>query len=203
MRIDAVGFNVDTSVVTNRTKVNVDKIRKRVVSTLSRRIKVQARRDIQTEYNLKASTINDRLSVSHRFFDVRLKARAAGLNLINFSARQTKTGVSYAVKKGQRKTLSHAFIRRTKKGDGPFVWMRGEGHDRRHAVKSFAFGLAGRYTVTKIRGRNSLYNDEHGYPIFQQYGPSVAQMLKHGDRPQHLADYASDVVAAELARLTR
>ena len=187
MRIDAIGFNVDTSVITNRTKVNVDKIRTRVVGTLSRRIKVQARRDIQTEYNIKASTINDRLSVSHQFFDVRLKARATGINLIAFSARQTSKGVSYAVKKGQRKTLAHAFIRSTRSGRGPFVWMRGD---------------AGSKYTSSSPSKNQ-YNGRHGYPISQQFGPSVAQMLKHGDRPQRLADYASSVVAAELARLTR
>lgn len=188
MRIDAIGFNVDTSVITNRTKVNVDKIRKRVVGTLSRRIKVQARRDIQTEYNLKASTLNDRLSVSHKFFDVRLKARATGINLIAFGARQNSKGVSYAVKKGGgRKTLAHAFIRSTRSGRGPFVWLRGE---------------AGRAYTSSHPSKNK-YLGLHGYPIFQQFGPSVAQMLKHGDRPQRLADYASGIVAAELARLTR
>jgi len=180
---------------------DIAKAQKRVIGTLRRRLRTEARRDIQREYNLKAQTINERLSVSPRSDGLALVGKDTGINLINFGARQTRVGVSYSVKKGKRETRAHAFIRSTRKGNGPFVWMRGEGHDRRVEVKSFAFGLAGRYAVTRMRGRNSAYSDEHGYPIFQQYGPSVAQMLKHGDRPQRLVDFSGQVIEKELDRL--
>lgn len=179
----------------------IEKVQRRTVGTLRRRLRTEARRDIQREYNLKAADINERLSVSTRYDGIALVGRASGINLIHFGARWKRSwpGVTYRVKKsGGRKTLAHAFIRKTRKGAGPFVWMRSEGHSRtfvRNLVRS-----DGVVVGTRTRTRNSAYSDEHGYPIFQQYGPSIAQMLKHGDRPQRLVAFAQQTILHEIER---
>lgn len=171
MKMEAIGFNVDASVVTNRLRVNLDNVRSRALGTLSRRLPVQARRDIQTEYNLKAARVNQGLSTRRVDNGVMLRASARGINLIAFGARARKrNGVTARVKKGGVPTVTKsAFI---------------------------ATGKNGAKLVFKRRGKSRL-------PIDALYGPSIGQMLKHGDRPQRLADYASGIIAAELARLTR
>lgn len=172
MKMEAIGFDVGASVVTNRLRVDVDKIRSRATGTLARRLPVQARRDIQTEYNLKASRIRDGLSVRRPDEGgVILRGSSRGINLFAFGARWSKRrGVTARVKKGGAPTaLKQAFI---------------------------AAGKSGNRLVFQRRGKPRL-------PLDAQYGPSVGQMLKHGDRPQRLADFASRVVASEIARLTR
>lgn len=172
MKMEALGFNVSASVITDRVRVNVEKVRSRALGTLARRIQVQARRDIQSEYNLTASRINDGLSV-RRPDDgsVILRGQARGINLIAFGARWSKkTGVTARVLKSGKPTI------------------------RREAF--IAKGKNGALLVFERRGKARL-------PLDAVYGPSIGQMLKHGDRPKRLADYASGIVAAEIARLTR
>lgn len=160
---------------------------KRALGTLKRRLLTEARRDIQTEYNLKASTIKDRLHIDSRMIGIVLRAKATGINLMNFSARQTRAGVTYSVNKGRREVRAHAFIRSTRSGRGPFVWLRKDqdGDSYKH----------------QIAGKAAARFNGHGYPIFQQFGPSVAQMLKHGRRPERLAEFAVRILAAEQQRL--
>ena len=177
---------------------DVQKAQKRAVSTMLRRLRVEARREIQTEYRLKAQTINERLSVRRAYDGVGIVGSSRGINLINFGARQTRAGVTYAVKKADgRKMLAHAFIRKTRAGDGPYVWMRGEAAGERYAK-----GYSGKVLSHFIRG-GALHPgyDKHGYPIFPQFGPSVAQMLKHGDRPERLVAYSEKIIESELDRL--
>lgn len=172
MKLEAIGFDVSTSVVTDRVRVNVEKIRSRALGTLTRRLPVQARRDIQTEYNLKASRVSDGLSIRRPDEGgVILRGSARGINLIAFGARWSKrNGITARVKKSGAATVAkQAFI---------------------------ATGKNGNRLVFQRRGKARL-------PIDALYGPSIGQMLKHGDRPQRLADYASGVVAAEIARQTR
>lgn len=172
MKMEAIGFNVNVSVVTDRVRVDIEKVRNRALGTLARRLPVQARRDIQTEYNLTASRISEGLS-ARRTDDgsVILRGRARGINLIAFGARWSKkNGVTARVRKDGRLTVRpDAFI---------------------------AKGKNGALLVFERRGKTRL-------PLDAVYGPSIGQMLKHGERPQRLADYASQVIAAELARLTR
>lgn len=159
---------------------------KRAVATMLRRLRVEARRDIQREYSLRASTLTERLVVSRKFDGVALIGKATGIGLENFGASQNRKGVTYRVKKGEARqsVKGSAFMRRTRSGSGPYVWLRKDGEQYTHNTKDFA-GVFGR----------------HGYPIFKQYGPSVAQMLKHGDRPARLVEFAIGVLKAEQQRL--
>jgi hypothetical protein len=187
MKLEAIGFDVDTSVVTNRVRANVGKIRARAVATLARRLAVQARRDIQQEYNLKASRIRAGLSV-RRPDDgsVVLRGSARAINLIEFGARWSwSKGVTARVRKNERSVYPHAFIGHGANG-ARLVFQRNPKKPEKQEVKT-GFN----------RGRKKQ-------PLISYFGtPSVGQMLKHGDRPKRLANYAADVVAREIARLTR
>lgn len=163
------------------------KAQKRALGTLKRRLLTEARRDIQAEYNLKATTIRQRLSIDSRAVGIVLRAKATGINLMNFAARQTRTGVTYSVNKGRRDTRAHAFIRSTRAGAGPFVWLRKD--------------QDGNYYKHQVSVKTAARFSGHGYPIFQQFGPSVAQMLKHGRRPDRLAEFAMRVLESEQRRL--
>lgn len=172
MKMEAIGFDVDTTVVTNRVSANVEKIRSRALGTLARRLPVQARRDIQNEYNLTATRISAGLSVRRPDNgSIVLRGAARGVNLVAFHARWRKrTGVTAKVRKAGQPTIRpNAFIAKAKNG-ARLVFER--------------------------RGKARL-------PLDAQYGPSIGQMLKHGDRPKRLADFASGIIATEIARLTR
>jgi len=94
-------------------------------------VKTDAGREIRKSYNVTAKALNgtDRRAGA---FDItrattatliaRVTASGRPLQLIGFAPRQTKAGVSVAVRKGSRKVLEHAFIARMKSGHaGVFV----------------------------------------------------------------------------------
>lgn len=172
MKMEAIGFDVDASVITNRVKVDLDKVRSRAVATLMRRLPVEARRDIQTEYNLKAARIRDGLSIRKTDVGVVLRGSARAINAAAFGARWSRKWAGAKV----RYRKDHA----TTVENGTFI----------------ATGKSGNTLVFKRAGRKRL-------PLVPVTGVSIAQMLKHGQRPQRLADYAAGVIASELARLTR
>ncbi|HEX7113199.1 MAG TPA: hypothetical protein VF216_12205 [Mizugakiibacter sp.] len=179
--VDISGFLDAASRLTNLPK-EAALAQRRALGTLFRRLKTEARRDIQKEYNLKANAINLRLSVSRALDGIYLRGSSAGIGLIDFAARQNNKGVSYSIKKGQRRLLAHAFIRSPRGQNRRVVWLRGD------------------YVKTS---RTSVYanDNRHGYPIYPQFGPSVAQMLKHGNRPQRLVDFAARIINSEIDRL--
>lgn len=151
---------------------------RRAVGTLRRRLPVVARRDIQTEYNLKAQRINQDLHASFVEDGIRLVGRSRGIGLLNFSARQTRAGVTATIKKGKRTEYPHAFI---------------------------APGLGGalqvfRRTGVKRRMQKGRYAGRIREAIEAMYGPSVAQMLKHGERPQRMEQAADQIIEQELDR---
>jgi hypothetical protein len=176
---------------------------KRAVGTLKRRLVPEASRDIRREYNIKATTARQRLHISQRRDGIVLTGKATGVSLMAFNARQNRKGVSYSILRGQRVVRAHAFIRKTRSGKGPFVWIRREGHDRRtNQTRTInVWGGTGRGSYQVLAGSNSAYSDQHGYPIFQQFGPSVGQMLKHGRRPERLAEFALRILQSEQKRL--
>jgi hypothetical protein len=156
----------------------IAKAQRRAVGTLRRRLPVVARRDIQQEYNLKAARINQDLRVSTVEDGIKLTGYSRGIGLLNFGARQTRAGVAAEVKKGRRTTYPHAFI---------------------------AAGLGGNLQVfqrtgIKRRMQKGRYAGRIREAIEALYGPSVAQMLKHGDRPQRIEQAADQIIESELDR---
>lgn len=141
-------------------------VQKRTILTLLRKLPVEARRDIQAEYNIGAARVRKDLSIGIRGQGVRLTGHFRGIGLLNFGARQTRTGVTASIFRGQRTQREGAFIATLRNGNRQ---------------------------VVKRAGKARL-------PIETQYGPTVAQMLRKGRRPERLLDFARGVVRDEVER---
>lgn len=153
----------------------------RAIGTLSRRLPVQARRDIQAEYQIGARRLTQDLSSRTTDDGVRLVGRFRGIGLRNFAARPTARGVTAAIFRGKRSLRERAFIRR---------------------------GLAGNEQAFRREGpkrsmQQGRYAGKSRQPLVSEYGATAAQMLAKGRRPERLVDYARGVLAAESERLLR
>jgi len=97
---------------------NLEVLQARARATLARRIAVEARRDIQTEYNLPAARVNEDISVRQTSEFVELVGKHRPIGRINFGGSQGNKGVTYQISKtGPRKTMSHSFIARGLSGN--------------------------------------------------------------------------------------
>jgi hypothetical protein len=157
---------------------DLPKIQQRAIGTLRRRLPVQARRDIQAEYALTAARINKDLGIGVIAGGLRLTGYFRGIGLRNFAARQTKPGVTASVFRGQRSLREGTFMAPLLGGNVQVV--RREGEPR---------------LMTKGR-----YAGKRRQPLVVEYGPSVAQMLRKGRRPERLVDFARGVLASEVDR---
>lgn len=151
----------------------------RALGTLRRRWPVLARRDIQTEYALGARRITQDLRVRRTNEGLQLVGAYNGIGLRNFGARKTKAGVTYSVLRGKRSLRPGTFLATLLGGNKQAV--RREGDKRRMT--------AGRYIGKRKQ------------PLVVEYGASVAQMLRKGDRPQRMAGAGLRVIEDELRRL--
>lgn len=142
-------------------------VEKRAILTLQRKLPVEARRDIQAEYNLPAARIRKDLGARIRGQGIRLTGYFRGIGLRNFGGRIVKDGVTASIFKGKR-TL------RT----GPYF---------------LATLRSGNVQVARRKGKPRL-------PIEVAYGPTVAQMLRKGRRPERLVEFARGVVRDEVNR---
>ncbi len=153
----------------------------RAVGTLRRRLPVQARRDIQAEYQIGARRLAQDLQSRATEDGLRLVGRFRGIGLRNFAARQTARGVTAAILRGKRSLREHAFL--------------GVGVHRNAQV----FRREGPKRVMQ-QGR---YAGKRRQPLVAEYGATAAQMLGKGRRPERLIDYARGVLASEVERLIR
>ncbi len=153
----------------------------RAIGTLSRRLPVQARRDIQAEYQIGARRLTQDLSSRVTDEGVRLVGRFRGIGLRNFAARPTARGVTAAIFRGKRSLREHAFL--------------GVGVNRNAQV----FRREG----PKRPMQQGRYAGKQRQPLVAEYGATAAQMLAKGRRPERLVDYARGVLAAESERLLR
>ncbi len=154
---------------------------KRAAQTLRRRLPVEARRDIQAEYAIKAGRVNQDLSARDSASGVRLTGHFRGIGLLNFGARQVRKGVTASVLRGKRSLREGAFKAVLPGGNTQIMKRQGDNRAMR----------SGRYA-----GKSRQ-------PIVTQYGASVAQMLAKGRRPERLVDFARGVLGAEIDRLFR
>ncbi len=153
----------------------------RALGTLRRRLPVQARRDIQAEYQIGARRLAQDLDARATDDGVRLVGRFRGIGLRHFAARQTARGVTAAIFRGKRSLREHAFL--------------GVGVNRNAQV----FRREG----PKRPMQQGRYVGKQRQPLVAEYGATAAQMLAKGRRPQRLIDYARGVLAAEADRLLR
>lgn len=109
-------------------------------------------------YNIKASAIKKSFSIKRASAGnliVTLRATGRPIGLINYGARQTKSGVSVQVKTG-RKVLRHAFVATMPSGHNGVFERTGKQHR----------------TVMKNGKRVRT-----GLPIKELFGPSIPQSL--------------------------
>lgn len=154
-------------------------LQRRAIQTLKRRLPVEARRDIQAEYNLRAARITKDLSIASSSQGVRIIGHWRGVGLSQYGARQTRKGVTATVLIGRRRLYGSAFIAPLLGGNRQAVERSGE----KRVMK------AGRYAGKKRQ------------PLVVRYGATVAQMLAKGRRPERLADFAAGVLRSEMERL--
>ena len=166
--------------------------RSRAASTLARRLPAWVKRDIGSQFNLPATAIGSALRCSAGESAVRLTVTGRPIGLPKFGARQTRQGVTVSIERGSPVTLPHAFLATP---TGPIA-ATGEQAYVRASVADLSAG-GGRVQVTATTEK-----DRHGYPISRLAGPSVADMYRDGDREQRSLDYAQEVFADEVDRLT-
>jgi len=144
---------------------------KRAIGTVVRRLPVEARRDMQKEYRLKASRIRQGLRMRATQSDIRLVGSARGINAAAFGAtwsRRNKVGAKFAGRKDQSR--------------------------EQHAGTFIATGRSGNRLVFERTAKGTRL------PLRAVYLASIGQMLKHGQRPARLADYAQGVIVSEINR---
>lgn len=151
-------------------------VMRRARATLVRRLPVAARRDIQTEYALKAARVMAGLAVRNDGDAVVLTGKKRGVGLIEFAGRwggRKTAGASAQVHVGAGRTMR----------PGTFIAVGKNLNRHIFARAPLGGGRAGRL------------------PLMTQYGPSIAQMLRRPGRADRLADFAQSILAAEVDRL--
>lgn len=146
---------------------------RRALGTLRRRWPVIARRDIQTEYALPAARIRAGLSVRTTRDSLELVGVARGVGLRNFRSKRSADdlGLDFVAMKGKR-------------------GFRRSGFHGRHRGVDIAFER------TPVSGDKRVPRT----PIRRLYGPSIAQMLRKGDRPERMAEAGLAVITGEIDR---
>ncbi len=150
----------------------------RARSTLARRLPVQARRDLQSEYALPATRIAQGLSVRATAESIELIGAKRGIGLIAFTGRWG--GLKSAGASAQ------VFVDESRHIYGGTFIARGNGGNR----QIFSRAVTGSRRAARL-------------PIRTLYGPSVAHMLRRAGRADRLADFARDRLAEEINRLMR
>lgn len=168
-----------------RIGVDGDQALRRATGTLLRRLPVEARRDIQQQYNLSTRRIN---------FD--LRARRAGESAIDLVGRRRKIGlIQYGARWDRRSSGATVAIER---GAGRSAWDSGGAY--------IAVGVSGNKHVfgrfgAKRRMQRGRYEGRMRQPISVQHFGSIADFLIDEARISRFGAVAQAVLAAEIERL--
>ncbi len=155
-----------------------DRTTQRATGTLLRRLPVQARRDIQDEYNLPARRIAEGITATRGEGFVELRGSKRGIGLINFGGRWG----------GRKSAGATAQVRRT------------EGR----TVYSGTFITTLRSSNRQIVERELDAGHRVGrLPVRTLYGPSMAHLLRNADRRDRLVEFSRDTLRDEVERLTK
>ena len=156
----------------------------RAASTLVRRLKPEAVRDIKSTHNLPAARIRENVDVRLVGNAVELIGAARGVTLASYGAKWTKaTGVRVTTEIDEGvKVFRHMFIR-PGLSNNRLVFQRRRG-EKVEPKK-------GRYAGTGIKRE----------PLDAKYGPSIATALRDRSRAERLEKFSMNVLAAEARRL--
>lgn len=165
----------------------ITQIQQRAVATMRRKMLTEAKRDIGREYKLTLGRIAKDLTSKTVEDGIVLVGKARPVNAIQFGARWTRT------KRGSGKGARYTFFRGSavKVRPGSFI----------------ATGINGARLVFSRVTTEPKHRVTRGYnagkmkqSLRGRYGPNVADMLKKGQRPQRLADFAVDILGQEIDR---
>ncbi|MBH1408997.1 hypothetical protein I5U08_05720 [Stenotrophomonas maltophilia] len=179
----ALAFEMQGALETGRNLTalgnRVPWLQERTIATVRRRVAVEARRDIQREYNIPAARIRRDLSARNTENGVRITGHFRGVGLRNFDGRSNTKGVSARVFRGGPRSQQAGAFQATLLGGNPqFV--------ERYGPK-----------VEMTKGR---YKGQRRQRVEVLYGPTVAQMLGKGRRADRLADFARRTARSEMER---
>lgn len=185
-----LGFDLQGALAASRNlgllAERLPSMERRAVQTLRRRLPVEARRDIQQEYNVSAQRINRDLKVHSTPEGLRLVGQFRGVGLMQFGARQVRKGVTAAILRGKRSLHPGAFLASLLMGKWSLIGGNVQAVSRQGPKR------------VMTQGR---YKGKRRQPIAVEYGATVAQMLAKGRRPERLAEYARGVLGDEMRRL--
>jgi len=133
----------------------------RALNKTAEQARTAASREVSSVgYNIKASAVKKSFSIKRASSDnlvVVLKATGLPIAIINYGARQSKSGISINVKNG-RQILGHAFIATMKNG---------------HRGVFERVGIARTRGKVVVRGKKRRAN----FPIKELFGPSIPVAL--------------------------
>lgn len=188
---------LDTAKALSEVPARILRTQKLALATLRRRLGAEAKRDIGSEYNLRAARIAQGLNVRNDADGIRLIGKSRGINAIEFGARWTRvrsSGVVATTSRANRTAIRFGGRLRGDTGLGARWAARRGDVPSVHAGSFIAHGKNGAVLVFERAGKKRL-------PIQGVYGPSIGQMLKHGRRPERLAEFAIRTLQAEQQRL--
>jgi hypothetical protein len=165
-------------------------IQKRALYAMARGLPTKVKKDIVGEYNIGVNRVRKDLkaTVLPGISGVRLTGYFRGIGLVQFAARPSTRGVTSQIFRNRPRSLD----------EGAFIvdLIRGAGNElgNRHVVERYG------PKVLMTRGRNIGLRKQK---LKTLYGPTVAQMLRKGDRPERVADYAVGMVRDEVDRQLR
>lgn len=95
------------------------------LNDMVKQVRTQASRQIRQTYNIKSAVLKKNMVIKFAMqsnLTASVIASVGSLPVAAFNARQTKTGVAVTIKKGNTKTIAHAFIATMQSGHrGAFV----------------------------------------------------------------------------------
>lgn len=197
----------------DRIPARILKAQQLALKTLQRDIVPKANRDIRSEYNLGLARVKKGLKSAMVPDGIKLVGKSRGINAIEFGAtwkRIRNTGIITTLQKGRTGIRFTGSLRGKSAGGAVFAIKRG----KPRMVHDFTFIASGKNGGARlvferlpgiyykpVAGWKAGSRSERIEKIAAVYGPSVAQMLKHGRRPERLAEFAIRTLQSEQKRL--
>ncbi len=159
------------------TQAELNRAVPRAMNWIGDRGRTAVSRAIRTRYTVKAKAVNNALVVIKAkpgVFEVTIRAAGRPIAIINFSARQTKAGVTVNVMNG-RKLFPHAFLAKMPTGH---VGV----YDRKPGTQ---LGKRGKMILNRKIGK-------------EFYGPSVPAMFSNKDMQSVITRVVDDNFSSRL-----
>lgn len=159
-------------------KMGAEKVITRAINKIAVKARTRLLDMIVKEVNLTKTFLRDRRVILKRATWTKLFATISVVGkripLTQFGARQTAKGVSYAITRGQRKTIKSAFIQTTKKGSKHVFYRSGEPRLSRILAKKNMKNVGARKGMAWIVVPRK--------PITPMFGPSVPVLVMNAQQ---------------------